>query len=280
MFSIVIPAFNEEAVIGRCLGSLLAGSEPGELQVVVVCNGCSDNTAEVARGFGPTVVVAETPMASKWQALNMGDRMAAAFPRLYVDADVVLTYPDARLVVQALEHGALAASPALRFDTAGSSWVVRSHLRIWAQLPVIKHGLMGRGVYGLSAAGRSRFPEFPNLVADDHFVHHLFSADERVVVDQATSVVQGPRRLRDLLHRKTRSYVGLMEARDRSQPNKGVAGSSFDWLAVIRTDPRRIIDLPAYLGVSLTAKLWARRKVALGRAEEWGRDHSTRGSSA
>ena len=69
---------------------------------------------------------------------------------------------------------------------------------------------MGRGVYGLSAAGRSRFQEFPDLVADDHFVHHLFSAAERVVVEQATSVVQGPRRLRDLLHRKTRSDSGLV----------------------------------------------------------------------
>jgi hypothetical protein len=117
-------------------------------------------------------------------------------------------------------------------------------------------------------------------VADDHFVHNLFSADERVVVEQATSVVHAPRRLRDLLQRKTRSYTGLMEARDRGQSKEGATGSSLDWLAVVRTDPRRIIDLPVYLGVSSIAKLRARRRVARGRTQEWSTDQSTRGSSA
>ena len=42
--SVVIPAHNEETVIGRCLAALFAGAGEGELDVVVVCNGCRDGT--------------------------------------------------------------------------------------------------------------------------------------------------------------------------------------------------------------------------------------------
>ena len=48
MTSIVIAAYNEAAVIGRCLDALLAGAAPGEFDVTVVANGCTDDTAEVA----------------------------------------------------------------------------------------------------------------------------------------------------------------------------------------------------------------------------------------
>jgi glycosyltransferase involved in cell wall biosynthesis len=279
VFSIVIPAFNEGAVIGRCLSSLLGAAEPGELEIIVVCNGCSDNTAEVARSFGPLVVVTETPVASKWRALNIGDALATGFPRMYVDADVTFSHTDALLVVDALKGGALAAAPGLRMETSGASWVVRSHLRIWEQLPVIRHGLMGRGVYGMSEAGRSRFGEFPDMVADDYYVHHLFNPDERVVVERATSIVQSPRRAGDLIRRKTRSYAGLAEARAEGASEKRT-GSSLEWLTVVKRDPARVIDLPAYLGVSWIAKLRARRRLAPGETPVWDRDQSTRGSSA
>nr|BFE85750.1 hypothetical protein GCM10020093_083510 [Planobispora longispora] len=46
--SVVIPAHNEEGVLRRCLDGLLAGTEPGELDVVVVANACTDRTADVA----------------------------------------------------------------------------------------------------------------------------------------------------------------------------------------------------------------------------------------
>ena len=55
--SVVIPAHDEEAVVGRCLAALLDGARPGELDVVVVCNGCTDATADIARGFGRGVRV-------------------------------------------------------------------------------------------------------------------------------------------------------------------------------------------------------------------------------
>ena len=46
--SIVIPAHNEAAVIGRLLSGLLAEAEPDEFEVLVVANGCHDATETVA----------------------------------------------------------------------------------------------------------------------------------------------------------------------------------------------------------------------------------------
>ena len=53
--SVVIAAHNEAAVLGRCLRGLLADAEPGEFDVVVVPNGCTDATAEKARAAGAIV---------------------------------------------------------------------------------------------------------------------------------------------------------------------------------------------------------------------------------
>ena len=91
MISIVVPARNEGFVIARTLRAMATGAVPGELDVIVVCNGCTDNTADIARSFGPPVRVIETEVGSKVHALNLGDQAASTFPRIYADADVEIT---------------------------------------------------------------------------------------------------------------------------------------------------------------------------------------------
>ncbi len=59
--SIVIAAYNEAAVIGRCLDALLSGAAPGEFDVTVVANGCTDDTAEVAARAGVRVLDLSSP---------------------------------------------------------------------------------------------------------------------------------------------------------------------------------------------------------------------------
>ena len=72
MLRVIIPAHNEEAVIGRCLGTLLAAAPPGALEVIVVANGCSDRTAATAAAFGPPDVrVVELGQASEHAAIHL-----------------------------------------------------------------------------------------------------------------------------------------------------------------------------------------------------------------
>ncbi len=88
--SIVVAAHNESSVIRRLLSQLVGPALKDELDIVVVANGCTDDTAEVARSFGPPVQVLSLATASKREALAAGNRAATAFPRVYVDADVEL----------------------------------------------------------------------------------------------------------------------------------------------------------------------------------------------
>src|SRR4051794_36220479 len=87
-FSVVIPAHNEATVLARSVLAWLGDLEPGEAEVVVVANGCTDETAAVARGLGVQVV--ELATASKSTALTAGDAAVTTFPRIYLDADITV----------------------------------------------------------------------------------------------------------------------------------------------------------------------------------------------
>src|SRR5215208_8237087 len=162
--SVVIPAHDESASIRRCLDALFTGVAPGELDVVVVCNGCADDTAARTRSSGHPVRVVELEAASKPAALRAGDEAARALPRIYLDADVVLHGSAARAVLERLRGGAVAARPPVRYVSGASSAPVRSYYRARSQVPALLGSLWGAGVYGLSEAGRRRFDAFPDVV--------------------------------------------------------------------------------------------------------------------
>ena len=104
MISVIIPAYNEGRVIGRLLGRLVASAHPGELDVIVVANGCTDDTVAVATAFGPPVRVLSIASASKPQALTAGDQAARGFPRVYLDADVEIGAEDLRAMEKELQR--------------------------------------------------------------------------------------------------------------------------------------------------------------------------------
>lgn len=214
--SVVIAAHNEEDVVSHCLDALLRSARSNELEVVVVCNGCTDRTADVVREYGNGVRLIETAQRSKTAALNLGDAAVSGFPRFYVDADVTFPLASVRRIAARLAEGdALAASPVMALDLRASSLPVRAYYRIWTRLPYVREGMIGVGVYALSAEGRRRFREFPHVIADDGYIRMLFSSGERVRVDEAPVRVYAPAALSDLVRIKTRSLLGRYELRQR-----------------------------------------------------------------
>src|SRR6476661_6480677 len=109
--SVIIPAHDEARVLRRNLELLHRGMQPGELDVVVVCNGCSDDTAAVARQV-PGVRVIEIVHPSKSDAVRLGNLASDVFPRVHLDADVRLSGPDLRVLIAPLaQPGVLATAP-------------------------------------------------------------------------------------------------------------------------------------------------------------------------
>lgn len=276
VISVVVPAHNEEGVLGRCLDAMLGDAGPGEIEVVVVCNGCTDGTARVAGDHGPDVRVVETPVASKHNALNLGDEHARGFPRFYVDADVEVSTTTVRLVAETLETGAaLAASPRARFEMGGRPRSVKAYYRIWSSLPAVAGDMVGCGVYAMSEAGRRRFGSFPDAIADDMYVRRQFTAAERRQVPEGEVVVQSPRTLRALVDRKTRVFTGNLELQRRGLAGTREAAEG-RWYSVVARRPDLLTAVPAYVAVTVVAKLRARRNIRRGDLRSWGRDETAR----
>jgi glycosyltransferase involved in cell wall biosynthesis len=276
--SIVIPAHDESQVIDRCLTALLADAAPGEFDVIVACNGCTDDTAVRAGAHGPDVRVLELPDPGKAAAMNAAAALARTGTRIYLDADVTLTTQGARATVDALhEAGVYAAAPRLRVDYTGRPHGVRAYYRIWSQLPYVTDRMVGSGVIGLSAAGQQRLGAFPDAIADDYFALSRFTTAERRTA-AADFTIYPPRRVRDLLRRKVRSYAGLLQL--RSDGTTGANQSSREWVRVVRDHPSLLPGVPVYLYVSLAARFLARRKVRRGAMHVWERDESSRWTDA
>ena len=88
-FTILIPARNEEAVIGRLLGSIRQMHYPPELiDTVVLINNCTDRTEEIARESGARILRCNIETKTK------GDVLRFAFKALR-DATYADAYPAA-----------------------------------------------------------------------------------------------------------------------------------------------------------------------------------------
>jgi hypothetical protein len=281
--SVVIAAHNEAAVIGACLDSLLADSASGDLDITVVPNGCTDTTAEVAEARGVRVMEIET--ASKPAALNAAEAVAVGFPRVYIDADIVVSGADIRNVCRALakDHvsgaGWLAAVPHRQLDLDGRPWPVRAYFAISSRHPAFQTGLFGRGMIAISEAGHARIDRFPDMVADDLFLDSLFTEAEKVCVDTVVAVVAAPLRTRALVHRLARVRRG--NAAMRTAGASGTLGINvrppqrMAWLRdVVLRQPRLAPAGVAYVVISVVAALLAKR--SLEEDTTWERDESTR----
>jgi glycosyltransferase involved in cell wall biosynthesis len=277
MISIVVPAHNESSVIARTLSAMIDGSGSGEIDVVVVCNGCTDDTANIARRFGPTVRVIESDVASKTHALNLGDQIARVFPRIYADADIVITVDAIRALATRLERGdVLAVAPTPSINVTGCSWLVREYFGVRARLPSFREGIGGSGVYALSEAGRGRFGEFPNVTADDAYVRVQFKPEERETLAFAMSTVFAPRTIRQLIAVRTRAYYGTFELVRRLPElwiNKG-ADNNQTLIRFLR-NPRLWLGLLIYCYVSIFARSCARVRLRVG-TFVWQRDDTSR----
>ncbi len=84
--SVIIPAFNREATIGRAIESVLAQTH-APLELIVVDDGSTDRTADVARGYGPQVSVIRQPNGGPGAARNAGIRAAVGAIVAFLDSD-------------------------------------------------------------------------------------------------------------------------------------------------------------------------------------------------
>ena len=271
MLSVIVPASNEEALIGRCLRALF-GSDPAgvPVEVVVVANGCRDRTAAAAAelageaaaaGWGLTVL--DLAQGAKPGALNAGDGAARGEWRVYLDADVVVSPGLMRALVEVLgREGAVYASGTPVIPQPETA-VTRAYARFWQRLPFARSVAPGYGLFAVNAVGRARWGAFPAIISDDTFVRMQFLPGERVQVGPTYDwpMIEG--------------FGALVRVRRRQ--DAGVAEIARLWPGLMDREGKARLTLPALAGLALRAPVGfavygaVSLAVRLGRSRGWER---------
>lgn len=90
VLSIVIPAYNEETRLPRTLGLLKRMHRPYAIEIIVVCDGCTDKTHQVAQQWTerlPLRVIAYPENRGKGYAVQRGVLSASGQVIAFMDAD-------------------------------------------------------------------------------------------------------------------------------------------------------------------------------------------------
>jgi glycosyltransferase involved in cell wall biosynthesis len=116
MISFIIPAYNEEQLLGRTLTAVTRAAQtldqPSE--VIVVDDASTDRTAAIAREHGARVVPVHNRQIAATR--NAGGRAANGDMFIFIDADTVVTEGAVAAAVEAMRQGAVGGGCAFRFD--------------------------------------------------------------------------------------------------------------------------------------------------------------------
>jgi glycosyltransferase involved in cell wall biosynthesis len=125
MISFVVPAHDEEQLIGRTLTAIHTAARElaGPYELIVVDDGSSDRTAAIARAHGATVIAVTFRQIAR--ARNAGAHAATGATLIFVDADTVVHVGALRAAVRALQAGAVGG---------GATVMVDGRLPVWGTL--------------------------------------------------------------------------------------------------------------------------------------------------
>lgn len=117
LFSVIIPAHNEEKYIGKCLRAIkrAAMEVPDKVQIIVVANRCTDRTAAVAKHYGAKVIENNDRCISSIR--NAGVKASEGKIIVTIDADSVMTKGSLTEIRKLLSSGKYIGGGAMpRFD--------------------------------------------------------------------------------------------------------------------------------------------------------------------
>ena len=105
LISVIIPAHNEETYIVRCIDSVRRAAQrvSGDTEIVVVCNRCTDRTAELAAANGARVLFNEDRCIAKVR--NDGIAAARGGIIVTIDADNRMTEGTLEEICRLLRSG-------------------------------------------------------------------------------------------------------------------------------------------------------------------------------
>ena len=113
--SVIIPVYNREGLIKATLSSILAQTHPAD-EIIVVDDGSTDKSAEIAESFGPNIQVIRAENGGPARARNIGFAASTGDLILFFDSDDLATNNYIESRYEAIMAGAdIAYGPLVRF---------------------------------------------------------------------------------------------------------------------------------------------------------------------
>jgi glycosyltransferase involved in cell wall biosynthesis len=131
-YSIIVPAYNEEAYLPSTLAILkasMAALTEFRGEIIVTNNNSTDRTAEIAEASGARVVFEEHQQIAR--ARNVGGKEAHGRYLIFVDADTRISPALLRKTLTALESGSNCGGGTIAEYDAFPPLVARGGLKVW-----------------------------------------------------------------------------------------------------------------------------------------------------
>lgn len=120
--SIIIPSFNEEQFIGRCLQSILEIDRHNmELELIVIDNGSTDKTTEIAKEYGALVSI--KPGVKVATLRNYGVTLSNGDLLAFVDADCTVFKDWLNQAIQCMNRESAGAVGSFHIIPKDANWI-------------------------------------------------------------------------------------------------------------------------------------------------------------
>jgi peptidoglycan-N-acetylglucosamine deacetylase len=239
--SVIIPAYNESAVIQSCIKSVLA-SRYRFFEVIVVDDGSKDNTYEMASAIHDRRLwVFRKENGGKASALNYGISKARAPFVIAIDADTIFRHKTIRNLMRHFYNPKVGA-------VSGNTRIVNQH-KLITKLQSLEYIIgfnldrrMGDlldciavvpgavGAFRRSALLKVGKFSFDTLAEDTDLTLSIKEAGYKIVYDEeAVALTEAPATIRDLLKQRFRWTFGTMQCvwkhkRSLFNPKRGSLG--------------------------------------------------------
>ncbi len=227
--TVLIAARNEEAAIGDTVRSLSEQDYEGDLRVILIDNGSSDDTIGIARRAAQASALAleilEESSPGKSHALNRGLEHVTSNLVITVDADTLLQRSAIRLLV-----ARMVSSPAEVCAVAGAVLVRNSRSTFWSRLQtwdyflgiasvkrmqgLFQNTLVAQGAFSLYRSGAVReVGGWPDAIGEDIVLTwKMLNNGAKVFFEPlAVAFTSAPETLRVLARQRSRWARGMIE---------------------------------------------------------------------
>jgi len=218
--SIVLAVHNGSRWIRRKIQNLLDLDYPsGLVEIIVVSDGSTDPTADLAREFtDPRIRVIEIPHSGKSAALNRGIAEATGEILFFVDVRQQIDLSSLRNLVADFGDPAVGAASGELFIRAGATTEEANTGLYWKYEKFIRRNLSALdsvpGVTGCIYAMRRDLAVAmpPEILLDDVFLPmNAFLRGYRVILDETAKAWDEPSTLNSEFYRKVRTQAGVVQ---------------------------------------------------------------------